>query len=62
MKNQKRSLVISTMFQQAGDATGIALGWGLGIVLIIDLFSIRFSRKNLGEHILDNRQDGQAFK
>ena len=28
MKNQKRNLVISTMFQQAGDATGIALGWG----------------------------------
>ncbi len=34
MKNQKRNLVISTMFQQAGHATGIALGWGLGIALI----------------------------
>ena len=44
MKNQKRSLVISTMFQQAGDATGIALGWGLGIVLIIDLLGLIVSR------------------
>lgn len=44
MKNQKRNLVISTMFQQAGDATGIALGWGLGIVLIIDLLGLIVSR------------------
>ena len=43
MKNQKRNLVISTMFQQAGDATGIALGWGLGIVLIIYLLELIIS-------------------
>ncbi|OYS47730.1 hypothetical protein CBF87_03490 [Limosilactobacillus reuteri] len=43
MENQKRNLVISTMFQQAGDATVIALGWGLGIVLIIYLLELIIS-------------------
>lgn len=43
MKNQKRNLVISTMFQQAGHATEIALGWGLGIALITYLFGLIIS-------------------
>ncbi|MCD7130088.1 hypothetical protein LTY36_02555 [Limosilactobacillus agrestis] len=44
MRNQKRNLVISTMFQQAGHATGIALGVGLGIALIIYLLGLIVSR------------------
>ena len=43
MENQKRNLVISTMFQQAGHATGIALGWGLGIALITYLLGLIIS-------------------
>ncbi|KEQ21499.1 hypothetical protein HF82_10085 [Limosilactobacillus reuteri] len=37
MKNQKRNLVISTMFQQAGRVSAIALGCGVGFAFLVYL-------------------------